>query len=85
MTAWLRRNSLPILATLAAAALVIIGFEALDSVTAGGAVTANPETATEAQGGLAFAGLIKVTLLLAVPIGVTLFIRRNKPDDATAE
>lgn len=83
MTAWLRRNTLPILGTVAAAGLVIFGFEALDSFTASGAVSMNPETETDAQGALAFAGLIKVTLFLAVPIGVTLFLRRNNTHDAT--
>lgn len=76
MTAWLRRNTFPILATIAAAALVIIAFEVIDAVTPStdlASITAEAEVA--AQEAPAIAGFIKVALFLAVSMGVTLFVR----------
>lgn len=84
MTAWLRRNMLPILATVAAAALVIVALEAIDAIIASPDLTTINGTA-EAEGAApVLAGMVKVGLLLAVPAGVTLAVRR-KGETATKD
>lgn len=76
MNGWIRRNTFPILATAAAAALVIAGFEVIDVVVAGPEVTI-AAAGDESEAALALAGLIKVSLFLVVSIGATLFVRRR--------
>lgn len=80
MTAWLRRNTFPILVTIAAAALVIIAFEVIDAVAPSTDVArSNAAEGVALQETPAIAGLIKVALFLAVSMGVTLLVRRRSP------
>lgn len=70
MTAWLRRNTVPIVIVLVASALVIAGFELLDSLAA-----SEPLEVAAGDDALNVGGLIKVTLFLAVPGAITLAVR----------
>lgn len=76
MNGWIRRNTFPILATAAAAALVIAGFEVIDVLVASPEVTV-AAAGDESEAAPAWAGLIKVSLFLVVSIGATLFVRRR--------
>lgn len=76
MTAWLSRNTRPILAVLAASAVVIVGFEVLDALASSPAAPAASEEEAELGGVAVLAGLIKVTAFLGVGAGLTLLVRR---------
>lgn len=73
---WLRRNAGPIAAVLAAAALVIVAFEVLDLFTGSSANDSAEEAETTLTGIAAFAGLIKVVVIFAIPFALTLLVRR---------
>ena len=74
MTDWFRRNGFPTLVTIAAAAAVIAGFEAVDALIASPDIV--PTAPNEEPGAaLALAGLVKVSLFLAVSIAVTQLVR----------
>lgn len=75
MTAWLRRNTVPVitvpvLIVLGASALVVAGLEILDALAA-----SEPLDGADGEAALTIGGLIKVTLFLAVPAAITLAIR----------
>lgn len=77
MTTWLARNTRPILAVLVASAAVIAAFEILDTVVASSPTEAVvAEEGTELGGIASLAGLIKVSLFLAVGVGLTALVRR---------
>lgn len=78
MRAWAQRNIGPIALTLVAAALVIAAVELLDAVV-GSTPSSTTDAAAEAavEGAAAFAGLIKVSLFLAVGAGLTVLVRRR--------
>jgi len=71
---WLRRNLRPIAWVLLASAAVILAFEILDAVVASGPPS---EAEAEEAMGLTVAGLIKVTLFLAVGYGITIAVLRG--------
>lgn len=69
----------PILADLAADAVAIAVFEILDALVASPSAAASASTGEEGNelsGVAALAGLIKVTLFLAVSAAATLLVRR---------
>ena len=71
---WLRRNAGPIAGVLVASAMIIVVFELIDLLAAGG----TPSSTEEAEGAtLGPVGLIKVTVFMGVPFLVTLLVRRR--------
>ena len=78
MIAWLRRNAVPILFVVAAAALVTGIFEVIDAaIVSSQAGSANPGLESGDEAISAVAGLIKVALFLTVSVGVTIAVRRR--------
>lgn len=86
MSTWLSRNTRPILVVLAASAVVVAAFEVLDAIVASSPIEEVPgEEAAEFGGIAVLAGLIKVSLFLAIGVGITFLVRRvvdRSPDTA---
>ena len=73
MTAWLRRNTAPIMIIVVASALVIAVAELLNAFT-----TSERVDTTDADAALHVGGLVKVAIFLAVPGAITLAVRRRQ-------
>lgn len=73
MSAWLKRNTGPILIVVAASAVVIGGSELLDSLS-----TSQPFEAEGASAALTVGGLVKVALFMLIPGLITLAVRRHQ-------
>ena len=71
---WLRRNTMPIVWVLVASAVVIGLFEVVDAFVGSGVAGEVVETEEPP----AFAGIIKVTLFIAIPFAITLAVRRRQ-------
>lgn len=76
MTAWLKRNALPVALVLLASALVVGAFELIDALSDSGPVTGEA-AADELSGVASLAGLIKVSLFLGVGALIARPLRRR--------
>lgn len=74
MSAWLKRNTMPVVIVFVAAAVVIGAWELVDSLLA-----SEPFAAETGDETLTLAGLIKVAMFLLVPGLITLAVRRRQP------
>lgn len=83
MNRWLARNARPIGSVLIAAGVVVGAFEAIDSLTADQTPVVQSSEGAELEGLAALAGLIKVSLFLAVGALMAIPIRRRFTRETT--